>query len=693
MIKHHRYLPLAAACLFGLYGCSDSNNNNSNNDDNTAGYTGLETLGKSVTTHYDGANDGLLAGLGLSGLQTAPSFYADATAPQTAEIRRNAIQANYVALVDQSAAGGFGTLYGPKDDTTFAGSETLAFIGEGINRATIMVQIPNSFKVDSPCIVAAPSSGSRGVYGAVGTGGAWGLEKGCAVAYTDANKGTGAIELTQNKGYGLQLDLLDLANTDQEASFLVPTQDRVTNPSSEYGGVTLPTQAALDSYVQGNPNRFAFKHAHSQKNIEKDWGLHTIQSVKFAFKLLNDKFDKTFNADNTLVMGASVSNGGSALLRAVEQDTDSLFDGIVVGEPNINPQTAPQAFSIAMGNRDVVNNHSKSAYEYFLLGELYAGCASKDPANSGSLFAELRGDTAARCDALVAAGLLTDGSYEEEGAEATKRLNDAGFLTESNKLLVGYSGIDLFQSLLATYGNAYTRSSVVDNLCNISMAHVVAGTTAPAAKSDLATLSALSNGIPRTADLYLIKDDAAGGPAIQIAAASTNGVADYNFEGAACWKDLWDNTSNPLHSRLMKGIDEIKGTGDLKGTPTVVVHGRDDALIPVNHSSRPYYALNKQREGDKSQLRYYEIKHSQHLDTLNQLYASAGMQYVPIDYYFKQGLELMYTHLTEGKALPPSQVVQTIAPSGNLTQADLPAVSAEATDLIIYENNRLVVPE
>lgn len=692
MQKTRALLPVAAACFISLSACSDSDDDDKK-EDKVSDYPGLESLSDTVSGSYDGNGDGLLAGLGLSGIQTAPEFYADPAAPAAGELRRQAIHANYTALVDQSGAGGFGTLYGPVDDTTFPGTETLAFIGDGINRATLMVQIPDSFNEESPCIIAAPSSGSRGVYGAVGTGGAWGLEKGCAVAYTDANKGTGAVELTQNKGYGLQLELLDLASSEEEASFVVPTQSNADGASAEYAGVGLPTAAEVSSYAEANPNRFAFKHAHSQKNIEKDWGLHTIQSVKFAFKLLNEKFDKEFNAENTLVIGASVSNGGSAVLRAVEEDTESLFDGVVVGEPNINPETAPQAFTVAMGDRNPVSNHSKPAYEYFVLAELFAGCASKAPDNAGALFAELRGDTAARCDALVEAGLLTDGTYEEEGTESAQILNDAGFLTESNKILVGYSGIDLFQSLLATYGNAYTRSSVADNLCNVSMAHVIAGETTPAAKPDLATLAAVSNGIPRTSDVFLIKDDSPAGPTIQIAAASTNGNADYNLEGALCWKDLWDNSGNSLHARLMQGIEEIKGTGDLQGVPSIIVHGRDDALIPVNHSSRPYYALNHQREGDASELRYYEIKHSQHLDTLNQFYASVGMNYVPIDYYFKEALDLMFEHLTEGTDLPPSQVVQTTAPSGDLTQENLTPISADAQDLIVYENSSLVVPE
>src|SRR3546814_7171559 len=45
------------------------------------------------------------------------------------------------------------------------------------------------------CVVVAPASGSRGVYGAISIAGAWGLPKGCAVAYTDKGAGTDYFDL------------------------------------------------------------------------------------------------------------------------------------------------------------------------------------------------------------------------------------------------------------------------------------------------------------------------------------------------------------------------------------------------------------------------------------------------------------------------------------------------------------------
>ena len=58
-----------------------------------------------------------------------------------------------------------------------------------------MVQIPASFNAGGACIVTATSSGSRGVYGAIGSAGEWGLKRGCVVAYTDKGTGTGVHDL------------------------------------------------------------------------------------------------------------------------------------------------------------------------------------------------------------------------------------------------------------------------------------------------------------------------------------------------------------------------------------------------------------------------------------------------------------------------------------------------------------------
>ena len=145
--------------------------------------------------------DLLTAGLGRTGLgrATAPT-YADPLAPTALELRRNATHSNYRALLDPSANGGYGSLYGPNVDVAgvatsseglIPGREYIASLddGGGLKRTVIAVQVPDSFNQAAPCLVLGPSSGSRGVYGAVATAGEWALKHGCAVALTDAGKG------------------------------------------------------------------------------------------------------------------------------------------------------------------------------------------------------------------------------------------------------------------------------------------------------------------------------------------------------------------------------------------------------------------------------------------------------------------------------------------------------------------------
>lgn len=176
----------------------------------------LNTLPTGITniqgpTAYDGTADDLLtAGLGKTSLGGAAPGFADPLTPTAAELRRRAIYTNYRAVLDITAAGGYGTLYGPNIDVDgndtlgegkIAGKEYIAYADDGTGKKNvgIMVQIPDSFDPAKPCIVSAPSSGSRGIYGAIGTAGEWGLKHGCAVAYTDAGKGTGYHDLAADK--------------------------------------------------------------------------------------------------------------------------------------------------------------------------------------------------------------------------------------------------------------------------------------------------------------------------------------------------------------------------------------------------------------------------------------------------------------------------------------------------------------
>src|ERR1700730_16460408 len=205
---------------------------------------------------------------------------------------------------------------------------------DGRTQVTMMVQIPDSFDPTNSCIVAAPSSGSRGVYGAIATAGEWGLKHGCAVAYTDKGTGNGAHDLQNNTVNLIQGDRADAALAGDDSNFTAQLSD---------------SQRA--TFNAATPNRFAFKHAHSQLNPEKEWGKNVLRSIKFAFKVLYEKLGLRgvqITKQNTIVIASSVSNGGGASARAVEQDEDHLIDGLAVGEPNVNPKFSSK-FTIVQG--------------------------------------------------------------------------------------------------------------------------------------------------------------------------------------------------------------------------------------------------------------------------------------------------------------------------------------------------------
>jgi hydroxybutyrate-dimer hydrolase len=153
-------------------------------------------------------HDLLTAGLGKSGLEgAAPAI--NPTTPTALELRKRAIYTNYRAVLDPTPGGGYGTLYGPNVDKDgnvtsspgyIYGCEHLAFAddGSGKRNVTLMVQIPDSFDPKNACVVTGTASGSRGIYGAIGASGEWGLKRGCAVAYTDKGTGNGLHDLMTN---------------------------------------------------------------------------------------------------------------------------------------------------------------------------------------------------------------------------------------------------------------------------------------------------------------------------------------------------------------------------------------------------------------------------------------------------------------------------------------------------------------
>jgi len=186
------------------------------------------------------------------------------------------------------------------------------------------------------------------------------------------------------------------------------------------------TAAELAAFNAATPNRFAFKHAHSQQNPEMHWGRNVLQSIELALFLLNERFGNISKHD-TLVIASSVSNGGGASLLAAQQDAAGLIDGVAVGEPQIQPRPS-SSLVVARGGVPVAAQ-AKGLYDYTTLGNLFQPCASQSAALAASPLLGLivPARAAARCAALENAGLL-DGI--DTAAQASQALAFAHEIVE-----------------------------------------------------------------------------------------------------------------------------------------------------------------------------------------------------------------------------------------------------------------------
>lgn len=663
------------------------------------------------TAWYDGVtNDLLTAGLGASGLQStiAPAF-DDALNPTPAELRRLAIYNNYRALVDTVPGGGYGVFFGPQvganGEGLIAGHEYLAYMTVSGSEVpvTVMAQVPDSFDPRRPCLVTAPSSGSRGIYGAIGTAGEWGLKKGCAVVYTDKGTGTGAHNLA--------------SNTAQRIDGTLTGADEPVQFRSDLSG------GERQQFNSAWPDRFAWKHAHSGVNPEADWGRHVLQSIEFGFYVLNERYGRalgngetlmTIHPANTVVIASSVSNGGGASVRAAELDDQGLIDGVAVSEPNVNP-AVDRSFTIRQGDGPVIREHSRSLLDYTTALAVYQGCANQAPSvrDTAPLNAVFNPPAigANICSALANRGLVTGATTEDRAADALRILNEEfGIQPEQNLLAPIHFGLSVAQSIAVTYANAYGRAGVEDRLCDLSLAATdVFGAVTSLSPASEAALFATSNGIPPTGGVNLVFDGAAGRPTLLAASASPgSSQLDHGIEALLCLRGLTAGedpaTGLPLEgdsadwsARIAEGIAAIRADGDLQGKPTVFVTGRADAILPINHTSRPYLGLNRRVEGEQSKLRYYEILNAHHLDVLNGIPGFAD-RYVPLHHYYFQALDLVWNHLMDQQPLPPSQVVRTV-PRGSiatpLSAANLPPILPEPApaDRIQFMGDQLWIPE
>lgn len=637
-------------------------------------------------TTYDGVTDDLVTGgLGADAMLGKRPGYADPLHPTVAELRRAAL------FLPSSAGQGFGRLFGPDvDEATgqkqpgqgkVAGEEDLAYAddGDGRQNVAMLLQIPAALSAQRRCLVAIPVNGSASLFRDIVDFGYWGLRRGCAVVYTD-------------KGHGDGFDILEQESVNLLDGRQVPAQD---------AGRAAHFRADLDDEARKHfladwPHRVAFKAAHSKQNPEKDWGEDLLRAIRFAFFQLAQR-DPGFTRANTLVIATGSSNGGGAVLYAAERDAATgahLINGAVAREPQV--QLRPDDRVVVVRGQTERRGSGRSLLDYFSFGNLYQPCAVLAVADIP--LRERIGFAANRCTSLHDKGLLEATMLDAQARELLDRMHAYGWDNETD---IGHAfGYFVAPDATATkYANDHGRFDVRDRLCGYSYGAVDQdGRPTPVPPAELAQNFAIAPGGAPAGSIDVINDDDPTGPRRSwLSASRSTRRQDYDLDGAICLRGLIIGDT-PDAKRVQAGITEFLANGRLDGKPLIIVHGRSDDRVPVGFSSRPYVGLNDLQDGAVSQLRYIEVTNAEHFGTDLPGFDS---RMVPLTLYHLRALDQMWAHLTDGAALPESQVVHTIPRGGEaghappLQATNVPPIPLQPpTDVRInVHNGRVVIAE
>ncbi|MEM9740214.1 MAG: 3-hydroxybutyrate oligomer hydrolase family protein [Pseudomonadota bacterium] len=606
----------------------------------------------------------LTGGLGLTGIRDIER-HEDPT-PRQAAIRKDIRD-----LVNLSDTDFIGASTNSQGRLGVEGWEYTALLRlAGLHQPiTVKVLVPSDFDTERPTLIVAPSSGSRGATGAIGDIGLWALPAGCALALTD--KGTGGAQIL---GRSLSFSP-DFEPTDNPRA---PTNFRL-RPTTE-----------LQQFSQSTPHAIALKHAHSEENVEAFWPACVLAAGEYASEVLSRQGVIKCGTKDTgalKVIAAGVSNGGGAVLKAMESDTRGLLHAVVAMEPNITPRNRPP-LDIIVGDQ-ALDASRRTLIDYATAMNLIVPAALLSPTVRDEPFADvnLANDTrlAAWSKRVGRAGVLDGETHVERATDALNKIQGIGFPTKSNALLHAMAAMHIWPAVSHTYICAAGRYPVYRDPVNASvrfaktdpMIQAIEG-DGPANESTVRYYGALSGGL------------SPGGGGVTV---YQGGDLHPNATDALELRRL-ATRSDPDSRRIWASVAETLASAETTGRPTVILHGRCDSLISINHSSRAYIAALSASGGDMRHVRYYEHEHGQHFESLLGVPGFASL-FEPLLPAVFQALEATRRHLFEGTTLPPSQVIRTnridgkAKPQGRME----PIRSNPASDEIHLGHKQLRIPK
>ena len=566
--------------------------------------------GEVRVSEHRGNDDLLSAGLSLMGLAGAPSPMADPLQPTAEELRRRAIQTSWKGIADLGPLGGYGTVYGGVP--VVPGYEYQAFsrIPGANSPHRVLLQLPDHFDRARRCLVVTASSGSRGIYGAMALAGAWGLPRGCAVAYTDKGTGAGYFDFADDSGVALD-------------------GRRTTRGTAELEFAPPPAPASAG---------IAVKHMNSGDNPEADWGRHVIQAAQFGLAMLDRAFpgDAPFTPQNTKIIATGLSNGGGAVLQAAGLDREGMFAGVVALEPNV---LAPE------------REHGRALYDYATEAAIWLPAALSDERFANTPFA--RGPDGLpppawplRCASLRAQGKLSGNTQAEQAGQAWQYLRTRGWTDEVMSTAASTTAFDLWRVLAAGYASSYLRRGAMDMPCGFHYATLGAnGLPGPADPAVRLAWWADGSGIPPGNGVGLF-----GG---------TNVSKDPTLVGSEALRALW--TGNDHETQALRAcIDATVARLPRTDLPLWVIHGASDGLLPPAFSSEPYVTWLR---AEGREPIFWKVPSVQHFDAFLAL-PGFGERYVPLLPYGYAALDRLWSHLHEGAAWPSEIPTPAAHPRG-----------------------------
>ena len=556
-----------------------------------------------LTTHR-GADDLLSAGLGLSGLRGLPWPFADPAHPTAQELRRRAIQTSWLGIADLSPLGGYGAIYGAVPDIPGREYQALARLPGARACHRVLLQVPDHFDRARRCLVVTASSGSRGIYGAIALAGAWGLPKGCAVAYTDKGAGSGYFDLADDSGVSLDGTRARRGETLLEFA------------PAEQGGTGI-----------------AVKYAHSGDHPEADWGRHVLQAMRFGLAMLGQAYpeDAPFTPQNTRIIATGVSNGGAAVLQAAGLDTKGELAGVIALEPNVH-----------------VAGSGRALYDYASEAALWMPLALLDRRFDQVPYARapLSATWNWRAVGLRDAGWLHGGTLPEQAQEACERLLAAGWSEQGLAAAAGTTAFDAWRMLLVAYASAYLRRGP------------------RSMPGGFHYLPSGADGLPRPATPVERASwwaDGSGllpGPGIGLYG-GTDTSPDPSLPGLRVLRALWEGEGSDADA-LRDAVAATAVALPCKALPIWVLHGDDDGLLAPSFSSLAY--VNWLRREGRTPC-YWQVPYAQHFDGFLGL-PGFGERYVPLLPYGYHALDRLHAHLFQGASWPQDPPLPQASPRG-----------------------------